>query len=312
MARLKRQERIIAFSAWLYGLFLRAYPETFRREYGPRMTRVFLDSCRDTLQRHGMAALIFFWLHMLSDLFLNAYLEHWSVLQGRARSMTTLNTRRPVPLRLWIALIATILAFIVSLAASLNLYLIEDSSPLTPIAYGTSPLLRFSYDGIYLSALVAGVTICAIIGYALVQRAAFVLPGLIVVALLVAFGGFGGLLVRHAVLFLVYFVVFLVMALLSWLVGRGVARRTTRRLGQQLAGILGACVGACSVLLINVVALILHTLLLNPVSHELYMQGQIGGTPFNFSLIAMLLAFVTLIVSAVSLGCAFRLPSRQS
>ncbi len=226
--------------------------------------------------------------------------------------MTTFTDKRTIPFRLWIALTATILAFIVSLVASLNLYLIEDPSPLTQIAYEASPLLRFSYDGIYLSALAAGVTVCAIVGYALVQRGAFVLPGLIVVALLVAFGGFGGLLVHHAIIFLVDCIVFLALALLGLLVGRGVATRTMRWLGQRPAGMLGACVSVCCVLLINVMALILHTLLLNPVSHALYMQGQIGGTHFNFSLIAMGLSFLTLITCAVSLGCALRVPSQQS
>ncbi|GHO57541.1 hypothetical protein KSB_60160 [Ktedonobacter robiniae] len=109
---------------------------------------------------------------------------------------------------------------------------------------------------------------CAIIGYTLVQRAVLVIPGLIVVALLVAFGGFGELLVHHATLFLVDLIVFL--------------------------------------------ALVLHTLLLNPVSHALYMQGQIGGTHFNFSLIAMGLALFTLMACALSLGYVLRLPSQQS
>ncbi len=54
-----------------------------------------------------------------------------------------------------------------------------------------------------------------------------------------------------------------------------------------------------------------HTLLLNPVSHALYMQGQIVGTHLNFSLIVMGLAFLTLLVCAMSLGYAFRLPAQQ-
>ena len=313
MARSRRPARsVIAFCAWLYSLFLHIYPAAFRRAYGVRMARVFRDSCRDALQQHGLATLIPFWLRTLSDLFSNACSEHWSVFQERTRAMSTLTDRRTVPLRLWLALTATILAFAVSLVASLNLYLIEDPSPLTQTAYGASPLLRFSYDGIYLSALAAGVTMCAIIGYALVKRAGLVLPVLIVVALLVAFGGFGGLLVRHAIMFLVDLIVFLGMSLLSWLVGRGIATRMVHRLGQRLAGMLGACVSACCVLLINVIALVLHTLLLNPISHALYMQGQIGGTHFNFSLIAMALAFCTLIVCVVSLGYALRLPSQQA
>lgn len=308
----KRQERsALACSTWLYHLFLHIYPAPFRREYGSRMAHVFRDSCRDVLQRHGLLAIIPFWLQTLSDLFGNACLEHWSVFQQRTRGMTAFNDRRTVPLRLWIALTTTILAFAIELLASLNLYLIEDSSHLTQMAYGASPLLRFSYDGIYLSASASTVTICAIIGFALVPRVIFMVPGLIVFALLVAFGGLGGLLVHHATLFLVNLIAFLFLALLSLLVGRGVAKHTMHWLGQRSAWMLGACTSTCSVLLINVLALVMHTLLLNPVSHALYMQGQIVGTHFNFSLIAMGLALFTLMTCAVSLGCALRLPSQQ-
>ncbi len=92
------------------------------------MAHVFRDSCRDALRQRGLFALIPFWLQTLSDLFGTACLEHWSVFQERTRSMTTFNDRRTVSLRLWIALTATILAFALSLVASLNLYLIEDPS----------------------------------------------------------------------------------------------------------------------------------------------------------------------------------------
>lgn len=304
--------RAIAFSEWLYVLLLRAYPATFQRAYGVRMARVFRDSCRDAVQRRGLAGLITLWLRTLFDLFMNACLEQWHVLKEETRSMATSKRIQSFPLRLWIALAATIIAFTVSLVASLNLYLLEDSSDLTQAAYSVSPLLRFSYDGIYLSALAAGVAVCAIVGYTLVRRELLVVVGLSVVALLVALGGFGGLLVRHLETFLVFFVVFLALTLMSFLTGRAVAARSGHLLGQRPATVLGACVSVGSVLLINVVALVLHTIILNPVSHELYMQGQIGGTHLNFSLIAMGLTILTMIACVLSLGHALHVPSRQS
>ncbi len=303
--------RIIDLSTRLYSLFLQVYPADFRRVYGTRMLRVFRDSCRDALRQHGATALVPFWLQTLSDLFLSACQERWSVIKEGIHAMTTFTGRRDAPARLWFALVATIIAFIIALIASLNLYLIEDASHLTQAAYQTSPLLRFSYDAIYLSTLAAGVAVCAIIGYTLVQRTVLVVGGLVVVALLVALGGFGGLLARQAPTFLLLFVIFLALTLIGLTVGRWVMARTERRFGSRSAGMLGACVGVCSLLLINVAALILHTLLLNPVSHELYMQGQIAGTHLNFSLIAMGLAFLTVIACTVSLGRAFRLPVHQ-
>ena len=131
--------------------------------------------------------------------------------------------------------------------------------------------------------------------------------GLSIVALLVAFGGFGGLLIRHLETFLAFFIVFLALLLISFLIGRAVAIRSGLFLGQQPAAVLGACVSVGSILLVNVVALVLHTIILNPVSHALYMQGQIEGTHLNFSLIAMSLALLTLIPCVLSLGHTLRL-----
>ncbi|GLV59323.1 hypothetical protein KDH_61500 [Dictyobacter sp. S3.2.2.5] len=300
--------RIVAFSAWLYTFFLRVYPAPFRRDFGSRMVQVFRDSCRDTLRQHGLAAIIPLWLHTLSDLISNACLERWQQLQEGARAMV--NTQH-FPRRLWIALTTTIIAFAVSLVASLNLYLIEDSSPLTQAAYSASTLLRVSYDGIYVSALASGVAMCAIAGYALLQRTMPVMIGLALVGLVVVLGGFGGLIVRHPTSFLFLFAAFVVLTLVSLLVGRGAATRTEPVLGRRAALILGACVSVGSLLFVNVVSQIVHILLLNPVSHPLYMQGMITGTHINFSLAAMGIALVTLLACAVSLSNAFRAPSQQ-
>lgn len=307
--------RAIVLSEWLYRLFLHAYPATFRRIYGSRMAQVFRDSCRDALQRHGVASLVPLWLHTLFDLVINACLERWHdllhVSKEETLAMVTSSHTQKFSLRLWVALAATAIAFAVSLLASLNLYLLEDSNPLIQAAYSASPLLRFSYDGIYLSALAAGVAVCAIVVYAIMRSNILVFVSLIVVALLVAFGGFGGLNFRHSATFLVFFVIFLALTLISFLVGRAEATRTGRSLGQQPAAILGACVSVGLVLLVNVVALVLHTLTLNPVSHALYMQGQIGGTHLNFSLIAMGIALLTMMACIISIGLAFRPPSHQ-
>jgi hypothetical protein len=309
MARSKLpMRRVIVFSVWLYGLFLHTYPATFRSAYGSRMTQVFQDSCRDTLQRRGLTGLIALWLHVLSDLVITVCLERWHILKEKVRTMAHI---QHFPQRLWIALIATVLAFAVSLVASLNLYLLEDTSLLTQAAYSASPLLRFSYDGIYLSALAAGVLVCTIVGYALVQSELFVVVGLVVVTLIVILGGFGGLLVRHPVTFLALFAAFIILLLISFIAGRAVATRARGFLEQRPANILGACASAGGVLFFNVAALVLHTLLLNPVNHALYMQGQIEGTHLNFSLIAMGVAFLTLIACVVSLVRALRLPAQQ-
>ena len=210
------------------------------------------------------------------------------------------------PPRLWGALVATLVAFAVALVVSLNLYFLEDGNPLTSAAYSASPLLRFSYDGVYLSALVAGVAVCGMLGYALARSDAPVLLGLGVVALLVILGGFGGLLVRQPVSFLVLVLAFVLLAVGSFLAGRALAARTRPALGARSAALLGACISTGLALLVNGVALVAHTLALNPVSHALYMQGQLGASHFNGLLIGMALEVLALCICLLSLALALR------
>ncbi len=212
--------------------------------------------------------------------------------------------------RLWIAVGATIIAFLASLLASLNLYLLEDSNPLAQAAYSASPVLRLSFDGAYISALAAGVAICAIVVYAGVQANTPAVISLTIIALLVAFAGFGGLLILHPETFLALFLVFMGLALISILSGRALASGLHHRFGQRLAAILGACAGAGIALLVNGVSVIAHTLSLNPVSHSLYMQGQIGGTHYNSLLVFMGVELLTMIIYALSIVFTLRSPAR--
>lgn len=204
---------------------------------------------------------------------------------------------------------ATVIAFVVSLLASLNIYLFEDANPLTRGAYGASPLLRFSYDGVYLSALAAAIAVCAVAVYTVARADAPVLRGLVAVTALVALGGFGGLLARHRATFLA--LTFAGLVLVGVLVGRAVAVRAQPRLGQQPAAVLGACASTGVALLVNLVVLAPHTLALNPVSHPLYMQGQIAGTRLNSLLLGMLLELLTIVVCASSIGLALRRVSQS-
>jgi len=224
-------------------------------------------------------------------------------------------SHRPAPAfspRLWFILAATVLAFAASLVASLNLYLLEDNNPLTQAAYSAAPVLRWRYDGVYVSALVATVAVCAIVAYTLTQADVPVVISLIVIALLVALAGFGGLLVRQPTAFLILFLVFAGLALASLLPGRAVAAWSRHSLNQRSAAMVGACVSAGIALLVNVVALVLHTLALNPVSHPLFMQGQIGQTHFNSLVIAMGIELLAVIIFVLGIGFALRSAKKRA
>jgi hypothetical protein len=303
--------RALSLSVRLYRLLLHAYPVAFRQHYGERMARVFRDTCRAAMQQHGVYSLIPVWLSTSFDLAVSAGTERWQSFTEKEGAMSTYRDARSLGIRSWIAVAATLVAFFVSLVASFNLYVLEDGSSLTPAAYNASPLLRYSYDVVYLSALAAGVAVCAIVGYALIQRRFYLVALLGLVTLMVAIAGFGGLLVRQTTAFFVFFAVFMILTLGGFLMGQWVSTRSVSAVGQKRAAVLGACASAVGILLVNVVALVLHTLTLNPESHALYMQGQIGTTHLNFSLLMMGLSLLALIACAAFLGRALNRRSQQ-
>ncbi len=294
----------------LYRVALLVYPRAFRRAYGHALTQAFRARSRDAYRQGGVGALLRVCGAELCDLAMTAVKEHGDEARAvfnRKNTLDALDTRtltdRP---RLWGVRAATMIAFVVALLASLNLYLLEDANPLTPVAYGSSPLLRLSYDGVYLSALAAGVAVCAVAGYTVARAGAPVLRGLVVVALLVALGGFGGLLARHPATFLTLALAFAGLVLVSALVGWAVVTRARPRLGRRPATILGACASTGVALLVNLVVLAPHTLALNPVSHPLYMQGQIAGTRLNSLLLGLGLELLAIVVCVSSIAMALR------
>lgn len=273
----------------VYRLALWAYPSAFRRAYGDEMWRVARDA--DAAARVvGGATVAALWLRMAADLAHNASAERITVM-------------RPSVV---LAAVMTGVAGVIAVLASLNLYLLEDGNPLTSAAYRASSLLGASYDAAYLSALVAGLGVCAIVVYAVVGPTRAATLGLGALAVVVVFGGFGGLLVRAPLTFVALLFGFACLTLASFFTGRWVAMRLRSRSGSRTAAVIGACVGLSGALLLNTVALMLHTLALNPVSHPLYMQGQIPGTHLNALLIGLALALFALALYALSLLAALR------
>ena len=267
----------------LYRRALYLYPPAFRRAFGEELWQTTRDA-HEAAQAEGASSVALLWLALAADLLCSALPER-------------INTMRPT---LVVTVALTCVAGLFSVLASLNLYLLEDSNPLTAMAFGMSPLLRISYDVAYLSALVVGVGLCAILAYAIFGARAEVTWGLGALALLVALAGFGGLLVRAPLSFLALLAAFTGLTLLSFFAGRLVARRL-RRDGRRPFAAAGACAGVGVALLVNALAITLHTLALNPVSHLLYMQGQIPGTRLNALLIGMALDVALMAIYMASL-----------
>lgn len=275
----------------LYRWLLALYPRGVRERHSEELWQTGRDMAESARAGGaGRDAGARFWLTLYADTLVAALDERWRAMRGSVWTA-------------WLAVGVTLLAVAVSVAASLNLYLLEDGNPLTDAAFGGSALLRYSYDGAYLAALVAGVAGAAVVLCALLPGRVAAL-GALGLAALVAFGGFGGLLARRPLNGLALIGVFAGLAVLCLLAGWGVARALEPRSGARRARLIGGCVGTGVALLADAAALIAHTLALNPVSHALYMQGQIGATPYNATLIGMLIQALLVALCAPALALA--------
>ena len=270
----------------VYRLLLALYPQSVRRRHDEELWQ----TGRDMAETAGAAASARFWLALYADTLAGALDERWRAMRGSTRAVMA-------------AVAVTLLAAGVSLVAGLNLYQLEDSNPLTTAAYSASPLLRFSYDGVYLASLMAALAGLAVVLFAVFPARA-ALAGSLALAVIVLLGGFGGLLARHSLNGLALAGSFAGLLALCLLAGWGVARWLTPRRGPRAANLVGACVGVGVALAVDAVALIAHTLALNPVSHTLYMQGQIGGSSANALLIAMAAQALALVIWSLCIAVA--------
>jgi hypothetical protein len=202
--------------------------------------------------------------------------------------------------------VATVLAGLVAVLASLSLYLLQDDNPLTTPAYSASSLLRYSYDVAYVSALVVGALLATLFLALFRLSPRTVLIATLLLALLVALAGFGGLLVRQPASFGPLFAVYAGLLLLSLLVGYGVVVTRLEAGAGNLSAIVGACAAVIMGILVNAAAVVIHTLALNPVSHALFMQGQIGDTHVSALLIGMGLEALSLLVCLAVLLLTWR------
>lgn len=203
-------------------------------------------------------------------------------------------------------------AFVVSLLASLNLYLLEDHSPLTLAAYRSAPLLRVSYDASYVSALVAGVMVFALLARLFAPIGMSPLAAVGALALFLVLGGFGGLLLRAPLSFLALFAGFCALTLLCLFVAERTAMRLRSTTSNRVAALIGSCAGVVVALFVNVVALVPHTVFLNHINYALYMQGQIPGAHLNALMLGVALQLPFVSALGLSLLVALRLSRRVS
>ena len=76
----------------LYQALLRAYPASFRREFGPEMEAVFEARRRDA---DGPAGVLWLWLETVVDVLTNASMVHWDILRQDLRFIARSLRRAP-------------------------------------------------------------------------------------------------------------------------------------------------------------------------------------------------------------------------
>jgi hypothetical protein len=77
-----------ALSLRVFALLLRAYPNDFRREYGPHMVQVFRDQYRAQSLKQGPFVWLRLWLDTLRDFFQSVAKEHFEN-RGKDNSFMT-------------------------------------------------------------------------------------------------------------------------------------------------------------------------------------------------------------------------------
>jgi hypothetical protein len=82
-----RSDRAVRVSERIYRALLVAYPEEFRREYGPHMVQAFGDLCREACRRGETLWFVRLWASTLSDLVTSALAQRSSTHVDKEAAM---------------------------------------------------------------------------------------------------------------------------------------------------------------------------------------------------------------------------------
>jgi uncharacterized protein involved in exopolysaccharide biosynthesis len=127
----KSDSKAVTHSTRIYQHLLAVYPPRYRGEYGPAMTQLFRDLCRDAFRASGGRGLVGLWLRVFPDLVKTSALEHISTLKGRKTMMQKIDALlRPQlePRRLFVAIFTTVFVLVVGTTTLVTFLLPESYS----------------------------------------------------------------------------------------------------------------------------------------------------------------------------------------
>src|ERR1041385_173877 len=127
----KGDRRAVTLSVLIYQRLLASYPPKYRREYGPAMTQLFRDQCRDAWRGGRAWGLAGLWLRVVPDLVKTSVLEHILTLNGRKTMMERINAvlvRQAAPRRLFLAAFAAVFLLVAGTSTVITFLLPESYS----------------------------------------------------------------------------------------------------------------------------------------------------------------------------------------
>src|ERR1017187_8379812 len=104
--------RALAASQRIYERLLLAYPKSHREEYGPAMSQLFRDQCRDAWNESQNWGVMKLWMRVLPDLVKTSFIERLATLNERksmSDKMTTLIQPRTIFLKVFAVVFLIIL-----------------------------------------------------------------------------------------------------------------------------------------------------------------------------------------------------------
>jgi capsular polysaccharide biosynthesis protein len=121
--------KAVGYSGRLFQRLLAAYPKEHRRQYGPAMSQLFRDQCRDAWASARAWGLTGLWVRVLPDLIKTSVLEHLSTLKERKTMLERLGTLlRPrfEPLFVFVAVFVPVFLLVVA-ASTLITFIMPES-----------------------------------------------------------------------------------------------------------------------------------------------------------------------------------------
>lgn len=205
-----------------------------------------------------------------------------------------------LPRRIWFTAVGVLAAALVAFLGGLDVYLYEDSSPLTHAAYRAAPFLDLSFSLIYVTALAIGVASAVLIVRLALAATGSTHPGAgdLAALPLIIFGAplaFWGIALRQPGAFLALVLILAGGVALMLLVTRlAVARLMRMAVARPAAETLGACVGLVTLLLVDGGLVLAHLLVLRVAGPGLYATTLLGGSSISeLAVVCGLVALLT-------------------